>query len=183
MGWFRHQKKWEEFRACICRITDALTNTLTALNTMMLSSLKAIAQTAFTIQPIGPARLEANGPPIAADVPVGTKLEQIFQDALALHRKDCVKNAATARRELEELPTTATEGERSFIQITSSVGSDTCSLCPCHCHVQTQVQSLRRMRPVLGSLRFQTNSTVLLGRRGCNFRNYSRGGSAAFRLT
>lgn len=71
-----------------------------------------------------------------------------------------------------------------IVQVTATVGAEICNhFCPCRCHAQTQIHSPRWMMSILGSMHFQSNSTILLNRRNCNYRPCKRGGRISVRLT
>ena len=57
-----------------------------------------------------------------------------------------------------------------IVRVVASAGQEPCTrFCRCQCHIQTKATTPRWAVKMLGSFHFQSNGTILLNRRRCNY--------------
>lgn len=193
MPWLRQQRNLDRLQRQIKSITQSLSTSLTVLNTFQLAALSQseTARISLSIQGVSVIGGNHSTTQIAGNVSsVQAQLEHVLQQITSSEVSSAQLRPEDRISEIEQEPRNSNEaGEsedanlalisregipnpstESVVRIVTNVSTENCNrFCQCQCHVRSQYRTPNWARGVFGSFYFQTNASMWLKRRGCNY--------------
>jgi hypothetical protein len=210
-AWLLHEKRLEALRLKIVEITQSLSVTLVALNTVQIATnhSDSLQHITHAIQQISLVQTSQVVDAMETQIEAPETLEGQLDEAIGQisaqldsSQEVAAEDSAGGGEDIEEISvpgsndhhTTIARGSSdlvsgihhssSYVSITTSLGMEKCrDFCHCRCHIQSSFRTPQWTRNLIGTFMLHTNGSILLNRRPCNHRSCHRSGLTTARFT